>query len=91
MIIWTTERVLTVLRSAKVPGRAACFVMAYPAPIRQLARAYALDQLQQEGSAYARTVGAGDNERAATGRAIAALEDTVLRSEYSRQLLMGPV
>lgn len=63
----------------------------YPAMVRQLARAYALDQLQQEGSAYARTVGSGDNERQATGRAIADLEDRILNSRLARQIKLGAV
>jgi len=48
-----------------------------PAPIAQLNRAYALDTLFQEGSAYARTVGSGDSERPATGRGVRELEDRV--------------
>lgn len=63
----------------------------YPSLVRQLARAYALDQLQQEGSAYARTVGSGDNERQATGRAIADLESRILDSRLARQIKLGAV
>lgn len=48
-----------------------------PGPVVQLTKAYALDQLQQEGSAYARTVGSGENERQASGRAIKELENRV--------------
>lgn len=65
--------------------------VAYPAPVRQLARAYALDQLQQEGSAYARVVGSGDNERQATGRAIDSLENRILNSRLARQIKLGAV
>lgn len=63
----------------------------YPPMVRQLARAYALDQLQQEGSAYARTVGSGDNERQATGRAIADLESRMMGSRLVRQIKLGAV
>lgn len=63
----------------------------YPPMVRQLARAYALDQLQQEGSAYARTVGSGDNERQATGRAIADLENRLLESRLVLKTLFGAV
>jgi hypothetical protein len=50
-----------------------------PGPVIQLTKAYALDQLQQEGSAYARTVGSGESERPATGAAIRDLETRVKR------------
>lgn len=63
----------------------------FPPMVRQLARAYALDQLQQEGSAYARAVGSGDNEREATGRSIAALEARVMDSRLARQIKLGAV
>jgi hypothetical protein len=62
----------------------ALFRLSHPAPVRQLAIAYAMDQLQQEGSAYARTVGSGESERAASGRAIRELEVRV-RAAYGRR------
>jgi hypothetical protein len=62
----------------------ALFRLSHPGPVRQLAIAYAMDQLQQEGSAYARTVGSGESERAASGRAIRELEVRV-RAAYGRR------
>lgn len=67
------------------------FIVMPPPMARQLARAYALDQLQQEGSAYARVSGSGDNEREATGRAIASLESRILDSRLARQIKLGAV
>lgn len=53
------------------------YVYVPPPLIEQLTVAYALDQRAQESSAYARTVGTGDAERAASGSAVRALEDRV--------------
>ena len=53
--------------------------LVFPGPVRQLARAYAIDQLMQEGAGYARVVGSGENERQATGRSIKDLEKDVRR------------
>lgn len=55
-----------------------------PSLVERLTVAYALDQREQESSAYARTVGSGDNERAASGRSIRDLEAQVLAA-YGRQ------
>jgi hypothetical protein len=60
-------------------NNAAVEYVVIPGPVAQLTRAYALDQLQQEGSAYARTVGSGEGERPASGRGIRELEDRVKR------------
>ena len=54
-----------------------------PNLIEQLNVAYALDQRQQESSAYARTVGSGDSERQASGRSIKDLEKAVIAA-YGR-------
>jgi hypothetical protein len=54
-----------------------------PGPVVQLVIAYALDEIQQEGSAYARTVGSGESVRNATGSAIQRLEASVYGS-YGR-------
>lgn len=62
------------------------YVYRFPAIVEQLAVAYALDQRAQETSAYARTVGAGDGERNASGGGIRALERRVLDA-YGRVLL----
>lgn len=42
-----------------------------PAPITALCRALSVDQVLQELGGYSRTVGSGDNEREASGRALA--------------------
>lgn len=55
-----------------------------PGPIEQLTRAYALDGFFQSGAGWARTVGQGDSERQASGRAIAALAEEVYGS-YARK------
>lgn len=56
-----------------------------PGLIEQLNVAYALDQRVQESSAYARTIGTGETERAAGGQGIRSLEGRVLAA-YGRQL-----
>ena len=48
-----------------------------PGPIRQLALAEALNDLLQGRSGYARTAGAGENEREMTGRGLEALRKRV--------------
>lgn len=86
-------RSLTVVRGALGTTAAAhdtasaVSVQRYPGPIKQLTIAYAMDQVQQEQSAYARTIGDGESLRQATGRAIANLEASVARSY--RRLRLG--
>jgi uncharacterized Zn-binding protein involved in type VI secretion len=46
-----------------------------PGLARDLAVAYALNQVLQEGSGYARVAGSGDNQKEFTGRGVAAIED----------------
>jgi hypothetical protein len=48
---------------------------AYPGLVKALTVAYALNQLQQQGAAYARVSGTGENAKEFTGRGIKALED----------------
>ena len=47
----------------------------YPGPIRTLCIAEAVNTLQQEGSAYASTVGAGENARPASGAGLDGLRE----------------
>lgn len=60
-----------------------------PGPIRQLARAAALDAVLQEQSGYARIVGSGDNARGASGASLRALWAQV--EEDFRRLRLGVV
>lgn len=55
-----------------------------PRLIKQLAIAYAIDQLQQENSAYARSIGAAESQSEFLGRGLKALEQRVLNSPYTR-------
>lgn len=62
-----------------------------PPPLtRDLALAYALNQLLQEGAGYARVAGSGDNQRELTGRGIGAIEADAME-RHGRQLLQGAV
>lgn len=61
-----------------------------PGLIEQLTVAYALDQRQQETSAYARTVGQGEGQRNASGAGIDELEERVL-SAYGRRIRLRVV
>ena len=54
-----------------------------PALIRQLTIAEAVSDLMNQSAAYARTVGSGDNEREASGRALRSLRDQV-KARYGR-------
>lgn len=56
-----------------------------PGPIRQLALAEALNDLLQGRSGYARTAGAGENEREMTGRGLEALRQRVYGSSLARK------
>jgi hypothetical protein len=51
-----------------------------PGPVRQLCVAEALTDLLQGRSGYARTAGAGENEREATGRGLKDLRDRAYTS-----------
>lgn len=57
----------------------------YPRLIQQLCRAVAIDNLMQDSSAWSRTIGSGDNERQATGRALQKLWADAM-SAYGRQM-----
>jgi hypothetical protein len=54
-----------------------------PGLIRQLTVAEAMSDLLNQGAGYARTVGSGESEREASGRAVRVLRDQV-RSRYGR-------
>lgn len=77
------QRALTVTRGAVGTTAAshsssdAVYRWLPPAPVEQLSTAYALDTFYQESAGYARTVGAGEHIRIATGRRIAQLEEEV--------------
>lgn len=62
----------------------------YPSQVRDLAVAYALTQLLQETSGYARVAGSGDNQREVSGRGLKALETNVIEN-YGRQLRLRSV
>lgn len=61
-----------------------------PGPAAELNVAYAVDHLLQRQSGYARTVGEGDNQMEATGRAIRVLEQRA-KSAMGRQARTGAV
>lgn len=56
-----------------------------PGPIRQLTIAEALNDLLQGRSGYARTAGAGENERETSGKGLADLRKEVCGSELARK------
>lgn len=55
------------------------------APVSALVTAWALNQLLQEGSGYARVAGTGDSQKEFSGRGIRALEDDAVAT-YGRKL-----
>lgn len=61
-----------------------------PSPIEGLAIAETLNQLEQERSAYARVIGAGENQREARGAGLKDKRDEV-RKAYGRHVRMGAV
>lgn len=61
-----------------------------PGPVQELTLAYALNNLLQRQSGYARTAGEGESAREMTGRGIRALEKDVLRS-HGRQLTLAGI
>lgn len=64
--------------------------LVFPALISELTAAEALNIMAQRSSGYARTVGAGDNEREAGGRGIKALREDVYYA-HGRVCRMGAV
>lgn len=56
----------------------------FPGPVRQLAIAEALNTIMQGQSAYARTVGTGDNMRESSGKGLSELRKNV-RLDYGRR------
>lgn len=89
-------RTLTVVRGALGTTAAshadttALTKQVYPGPVVALTVAYALNELLQESSGYARVAGSGDNQREFTGRGIAALEEDCKRS-VGRQARIGAI
>lgn len=86
-------RTLTVVRgalgttAASHLTAAAASVVVIPGPVVALSTAYALNQLLQQQSGYARVTGSGDNQREFTGRGIRSLEADARRA-CGRQLRM---
>jgi hypothetical protein len=62
----------------------------YPGPVVSLTVAYALNELLQESSGYARVAGSGENAKEFTGRGIAALETDCMRA-VGRQARSGAI
>lgn len=62
----------------------------YPGPVVSLTVAYALNELLQESSGYARVAGTGENAKEFTGRGIAALESDCMRA-VGRQARIGAI
>jgi hypothetical protein len=62
----------------------------YPGPVSALTIAYAINNVLQESSGYARVAGSGDNQQEFTGRGIAALERDALQA-VGRQGRTGAV
>jgi hypothetical protein len=89
-------RTLTVVRAARgstaaTHSDAAALVrQVFPGPVRDLALAYAINQVLQETAGYAREVGSGDNQREYTGRGIGAIEKAAKRA-CGRQMRIGAV
>lgn len=83
-IFWARQ--LTVTRAALGTTAAAHTTAApvvrhtVPGLVEELATAYALDRTLQESAGYARVIGSGDNQRNASGRGIANLEDRVRKA-----------
>lgn len=91
------QRHLTVIRGALGTTAAAhtngdaIAAWACPGPVRALAKAEAIVMLQQESSAYARTVGQAESEREASGRGLADLRKSVRRSHGRRKFYGGGI
>lgn len=81
----TVERGVLGTTSATHLNGAAVSIYQPPALVEQLTVAYALDQRQQEVSAYARTVGSGENARNASGTGLEGLENRVVAA-YGRPM-----
>ncbi len=93
-VYWPRD--LTVTRGAlgttAAAGTAGDTVLVHvpPAIVAQLNRAYALDQFFQEGTGYARTVGADDALRQVSGKAIRELEERA-QGAHGRKVRMRAV
>lgn len=71
----TIERGALGTTAATHSNGASLSYFAYPALVSALTTAYALNQLLQQGSGYARVSGSGDNQKEFTGRGIKQLEE----------------
>lgn len=86
-------RTLTVVRGALGTtaathlNAAPLTVHVVPGPVVALSTGYALNQLLQQQSGYARVTGSGDNQREFTGRGIRSLEADAKRA-FGRQMRM---
>jgi hypothetical protein len=59
-----------------------------PGPVRELATAYAIDNLLQKSSGYSRLVGSGENAKERTGQGVKDLEERVY-DQYGRKGRIG--
>lgn len=62
-----------------------------PGPVNELTIAETVVRLQQKSSAFARTIGAGENERAAPGRDLAEIRKSARRAVGYRELYRGGI
>lgn len=81
---FTVTRAQTGTAGAAHTDAAAVSHQVYPGPIVSLTIAEAMSQLQQEGSAYGRVVGSGDNAREARGLSLGDLRQNVYEA-YGRR------
>lgn len=81
----TVERGSVGSTAATHLDNAAITVWEVPAPIEELAAAWALDAVLQKGSGYARRVGSGDNEREASGKALREVRARAMATYGRRQ------
>lgn len=86
----TVERAALGTTAATHADTTALTRQVYPGPVVSLTAAYALNELLQESSGYARVAGSGDNQREFTGRGIKDLEVECMRA-VGRQMRTGTV
>lgn len=65
-------------------------VLSFPGLVRELCIAYALNNLSQRSSSYARVVGSGDNQRESAGRGVRSIEQDAYQA-YGRKARMRSV
>ncbi|MCZ4602918.1 hypothetical protein O3S80_03855 [Streptomyces sp. Lzd4kr] len=85
----TVQRAAVGTTAATHTTSAAVYRWDPPAAVRQLALAEALNDLLQGRSGYARTAGAGENEREMTGRGLEALRKRVYVSHGRKARIRG--